>query len=195
MEIEFTKPFEQGVKMRKLTSVLAAAALTVFAASSHAADNIAAGLSSGSYTESGSYGGQTAQELFNGGWWSSGNFGTQWVQVDLGSSLSLSSIKYTITMAPNGSIWQNVYVSDTAIGSDWSLLTPIATFADAAGHNAEVITLNLSTSGRYVEIVANGGPSWTGLVDASITAVPEPTAYLMLLAGISLLGAIARRRA
>lgn len=177
-----------------MKKIIVAALLTIAAGASGvaSASSVAAGLPASSYSDSSHYFAYDAGALFNGGFWNSGNFGTQWAQVDLLSSQSLSSIDYVIAMSPNGNVWQNVYVSDTPIGDSWSSLTAVASFS-GAGVNGQAVSLPLSVTGRYVEIVANGGPSWTALANASVSAVPEPTAALLLLAGLTAMGAVRRR--
>ncbi|MTW31849.1 PEPxxWA-CTERM sorting domain-containing protein [Pseudoduganella danionis] len=63
-----------------------------------------------------------------------------------------------------------------------------------AGHNGDVLTQTINSSGRYVEILAYGGQSWTALSNVNVTAVPEPETYAMMLAGLALVGAISRRK-
>lgn len=59
-------------------------------------------------------------------------------------------------------------------------------------------TLNLGFNARYVQFSLNSnyGDSYTGLSEVKFftSAVPEPETYAMLLAGLGLLGAVARRR-
>lgn len=158
-----------------------------------ASTNVAAGLPSLSYSQSSTWGGHTAESLFNGGNWNAGAFGTQWVQVDLLSSQDISSVSYVLDMLPNGHVSQQIFVSDNAIGANWNSLTAASSF-DGAGAAGQPIVQNFAAHGRYLEIVANGGPSWTALSNATVTAVPEPDSIAMLLAGLGIVGAIARRR-
>lgn len=59
-------------------------------------------------------------------------------------------------------------------------------------------SLNLGFSARYVQFALNSnyGDSYTGLSEVKFftAAVPEPETYAMLLAGLGLMGAVARRR-
>ena len=59
-------------------------------------------------------------------------------------------------------------------------------------------TLNLGFNARYVQFALNSnyGDSYSGLSEVKFftSAVPEPETYAMFLAGLGLMGAIARRR-
>jgi len=54
---------------------------------------------------------------------------------------------------------------------------------------------SISTGSNYVKdpLLSNSGKQWA-LGNVTITAVPEPEAYAMLLAGLAFVGAVARRR-
>jgi hypothetical protein len=180
--------------MNQRVLAVAALALAAFTGAAHAGTNVAAGLSPDSYTQSATWLGQDANSFFNGANWVANNWGNQWVQVDLHNSLLVNSVSYLTVQLPDGHVSQSVYVSDHFIGDDWVNMTPVATF-DGITVNNTPETLNFAAvSGRYVEIVANGGQSWTALGNGVVTAVPEPTTYAMMLAGLGLLGFVARRR-
>jgi len=178
------------MKKSLLAGVVVAFAM---AANAHAATNIAANLSSDSYTQSSSWNGFTAATAFNNGAWNAGNFGYQWIQVDLGSVRDIASVQYTLNLLPNNNVVEKIFVSDSAIGHNWSGLTAAASFS-GFGSNGDIKDLAINASGRYVEIVAYGGQSWTALSKVSVTAVPEPETYAMLLGGLALVGAISRRK-
>ncbi|RZA04287.1 MAG: PEP-CTERM sorting domain-containing protein [Moraxellaceae bacterium] len=50
------------------------------------------------------------------------------------------------------------------------------------------------TSGRFLEIVANNGASWTALSDVNVnsTSVPEPSTFALV--GVGMFGLLAMRR-
>ncbi len=153
------------------------------------------GLSSASYSQSGEWNGFSAESAFNGGGWNSGNWGTQWVQVDMGSVQTIDWVSFVTGQLPNDVTWQNIYISDSAIGDSWSSLTAVAS---RSGFTVSGTFLQLDfapTAGRFLEIVANAGGSWTALNDikaGSSTSVPEPAAFALL--GIGLFGFVAARR-
>lgn len=180
-----------------MKKILLSAALLLAATQAGAAVSLADGLSAGSYSQSGAWGTDTAQSLFNGGSWNSGNFGTQWAQVDLGSSLGIGEISFLTNQYPSGVTSYSVYVSNSAIGSGYGSLTAVDSFSGPTSTGTP-ISFNFSTpvTGRYVEIVANGGQSWTALSQARVmAAVPEASTYGMLLLGLGLVGIVARRKA
>lgn len=176
-----------------MKKTLLAGLVALFAVTANAATNIAADLSAQSYTQSSTWGGFTAQTAFNGGSWNAGNHGYQWLQVDLGEVKHIASVQYTLALYPNSDVVQKIFVSDTAIGNNWSSLSPIASFS-GAGHHGDVLTQTINSSGRYVEILAYGGQSWTALSNVNVAAVPEPETYAMMLAGLAMVGALRRRQ-
>ncbi|WP_229633374.1 discoidin domain-containing protein [Duganella qianjiadongensis] len=177
----------------KKTLLAGVVALFAAAANANAAVNIAADLSAQSYTQSSTWNGYSAQSAFNGGGWNSGNFGYQWIQVDLGSVKNIASVQYALDLLPNNNVIEQVFVSNSAIGTNWTSLAPVATF-NGFGSNGDVLNQTLNTSGRYLQIVANGGQSWTALSNVNVAAVPEPETYAMMLAGLGLVAAISRRK-
>ena len=186
-------------------------ALFLFACSSasqaaHIISEFAADLSSGSYTSSAEYlpssGTYSAENAFNGtGYWNAGNYGTHWIQADMGSIETLTQLKITIAQAPNGSTSHQVYLSDTFIGDDYTSLTAIYSHSGYTTHGTLLDILLTPQSGRYLQIVSHGGPSWTALGDdqpridwtqASVSAVPVPAALFMFAP--ALLGFLGFRR-
>lgn len=183
--------------MKPFLSIALALALGGGALQANAAV-ISSGLDAGNYTQSSSWGGGPgAQSAFNGGDWNAGNWGTQWIQVDLGSVQSISGLQFKLDQAPAGVTWHQIFVSDTAIGFGWSGLSAVASRSGWSA-NGDLESFSFGATGRYVEIVANGGPSWTALGEAKVfgpdATVPEPASYLLALLGLGLAGVAAKRR-
>jgi len=170
------------------------AIVLVALASPASATSVAANLPSDSYSASSLASNSGAAAAFNGANWNAGNYGTQWVQVDLGKNYAINGVSLITDQLPDDVTWQQIYVSDTAIGGSWVDLTAVA------GHTGYTATGTLLTfdfsaiTGRYVEIVANGGASWTALGQITVSAVPEPSTYAMLLGGLAMLVWGVRRR-
>lgn len=151
-------------------------------------------LPSSSYSQSGVYNGYTAESAFNGGNWNSSNWGTQWLQVDMGSIQTIDWVSFITDQSPNDVTWHSIYISDNAIGSNWSSLTAVAS---RSGFTVAGTLLQLDfapTSGRFLEIVANNGASWTALSNVKVNSVTvvEPSAFA--LASFGLIGLLALRR-
>lgn len=182
--------------MKKI--ILSAALLLATAAAQASAPvSLADGLSAGSYSESGSWNGGTAQSLFNGGSWNAGAHGTQWAQVDLGNSFGIGEVSFTTNQVPDGFTWYSVYVSNSAIGYGYGSLSAAASVSGPTVSGTPIsFSFSTPVTGRYVEIVANGGPSWTAISNGKVlSAVPEASTYGMLLLGLGLIGVVARRKA
>jgi hypothetical protein len=163
-----------------------------------------------SYSADQAAGGTSAQSVFNGGYWNAGTWGTHWVQADMGASYTLSEVRLTVDVMPATTTSQWVFLSDTPIGWNYGALTPVIA---RSGYTTKFQTFDLSfapTAGRYLQIVSNGGGSWTALGDwssrsdwvdptsvappAVLSSVPEPETTALMLAGLSVLGFASQRR-
>lgn len=190
-----------GSDLRRAAWVtLALAALPAWAAP--VISPFAADLAPGSYSADVTYAGTSAQAAFNGtGVWNAGNYGTHWIQADMGSVHTLSELRLTIAVYPSTTTWQKFFLSDTPIGNLWTGMTPVAELLP----HATPTQFSLSTvsfaaaSGRYLQVVSNGGASWTALGDTSprldwvdvgsgpTSAVPEPGTAALAAAALALL--------
>ena len=185
--------------------VLIAALASASALAAPVISPFAANLSVSSYTADKTYAGTSAMAAFNGtGYWNAGSWGTFWIQADMGTSFVLSEVMLTIAQLPNGLTWHDVYLSDTPIGGTYTSLTPVVTHSGSTVHG-QILDLTFTpTAGRYLQIVSNGGSSWTALgaptpvvtwedTGAITPSVPEPETYALMLGGLALVAFASRR--
>ena len=95
-----------------------------------------------------------AESAFNGGFWNAGNFGDQWIQVDLLTSHLVSSVSFATNQEPNGVTSHSVFISDSPIGDDFGLLAPVASRNGFSVTGTQFTFAFSPSSGRYLEIVA-----------------------------------------
>lgn len=192
-----------------ILSLLATSSVCTKAVAAPVISPFAADLSVGSYSSDSTHPTTTVQSVFNGGYWNSGTWGTHWVQADMGTVQTLSQVILTIGLLPENVTWQNVYLSDTPIGYDWGSLTPVASRTGFTTTYQQFVLNFGATSGRYLQVVSNGGASWTAMGDpygrsnwtdagsgsagAGASQVPEPGSLALTL--VALGSAAAFRRA
>lgn len=195
--------------MNMIKSLAALFSITLLAATSaqaaYVVNPFAADLPSASYTTSSQYQSGMVESFFNGGYWNSGWWGTAWLQADMGVTRTLSEVRLLTDQMPYGVTNYAVYLSDTAIGNNYSSLIPVA-IQNMFTYDETLVDLEFApTAGRFLLILANGGPSWTALgggerinwvddtfVPGNGANLPEPSGLVLI--GLGLLGLIASRR-
>lgn len=114
--------------------------------------------------------GGSAQSVFNGGYWNSGNYGWHWVQADMGSAHTLSEVRFAVDVMPATNTVQYVFLSDSWIGDDWSNPNRHAV-ASRSGYTTKYenfdLVFNAPATGRYLLLASYGGASWTALGDGT----------------------------
>lgn len=131
----------------------------------------------------------------NQAWWTGS---AEEVIFDLGGDFYLESATlivdnnddYALFTSQNGSDWRSIWEIDAMSGSQNTGLESFQTS----------LLEQSWTSSSYLKIVATGGDGLYGVGELTVSgvgvlAVPEPETYAMFLAGIALVGAVARRRA
>ncbi|MBK7007107.1 MAG: PEP-CTERM sorting domain-containing protein [Burkholderiales bacterium] len=111
--------------------------------------------------------------------------------------MTLAWTESTRASEPNGgniSSGPDSFSFDLAFsGSTLSLATPVVTFASSGAYSP--LTSSLSTYSLPTTQSIHVGFSRMDSTDSyTIAAVPEPETYAMLLAGLGVMGAVARRR-
>ena len=125
------------------------------------------------------------------------NDSTQSVTINLGTSGNIGSVGALVDLVDRPVDPAKFQVKVSANGNTWQDWTGTATNADGL--------LSILGSGQNVQYIQYifGAPSWIHypgngesriLQVYAVAAVPEPETYAMLLAGLGLLGLVARRR-
>lgn len=192
--------------MKKLFT---AVALLTVAALSHASTNVALGatvsISGPDFGNSGSWGGSSPAPLSsvvdgvylpNGTQWNtgtvfwSGAYDADSVTITLAGTASVSSLTL---QADNNDDYLVRYL-DTA--DTWHSLTTISPHR-SWGMDMGYATLSSPVLAKAFSISAVGGDGYYSVSEFQangVMAVPEPETYAMLLAGLGVMGAVARRR-
>lgn len=110
------------------------------------------------------------------------SIGTEWLAV---SSLSMNIFSTTYTLADAAAPAEAAYFDGSFVGLSYSNLVGDPGFSMIAGYSA--------LSEAYIAYDTTQGNSGTGSVSFT-TPIPEPDTYAMMLAGLGLLGFMARRR-
>jgi len=157
--------------------------------------NITNGTLSINYTESGTQNGPSNGGIFGAGF-TMASGGTVKFDSDLHTWDSSAYDNFIVTMSHTGYIW-NTGVGPASWswgGSSWTDHV-LENYTTGPGGSDSI---SLAGGPTYVSLVLkttndNSYPSW-GSFHVSVSAVPEPETYAMLLAGLGLMGFVARRR-
>lgn len=111
------------------------------------------------------------------------------VEIDLGGSFQLSS--FTVE-ADNNDTYEIAYRS----GTTWQLAASVPFAFNFGGLQLRTIDLPAPVTADALRITATGGDNLYSVSELQAFAqpVPEPETYALMLAGLGLVGAIARRR-
>lgn len=201
------------MNLKRIFPVIALAVTAISSASALAADNIAWGKTtsaSSAYSISFASGkitdGRTTdagiESTDDWGFWLASGLAPQWVQVDLGSSYQISGI----ALFDTHNRWYNDRGTNEftlSISADEKTFSTIATsnFTSDQWHDQSALSIGpLAAVGRYVRlnVTSTYGDRGAGLAEMQVygvaAPVPEAETYAMLLAGLALMGGIARRR-
>jgi len=160
---------------------------------------VSQGLETSAYSASHSWSSYTPNFAFDGDYntlWNSGSYPTEWVEVDLGQSTSITEILLTVSQSPSpAETTHEIWTSSSSIGGDTSGATLSYTFTGSTS-DEDLLSAVFATSlsAQHVQIRTTRSPSWVGWDEIQIMAanpVPEPAVpepATMLLFGIGLAG-------
>lgn len=136
-------------------------------------------------------------------------YGNQWIDLSGDGNFGHSSITqtvsglvagtvYTLSFALGATSLHDAVVSVTAPGAAGTFTTFASGSSGGFSNVWTTYSLTFTASGSdtllFAAVPASGGPVSIGLDNITVTAVPEPSAYAMALAGLGALGFMARRR-
>jgi MYXO-CTERM domain-containing protein len=136
-------------------------------------------------------------------------YGNQWIDLTGDGNFGLSSVTqtigglvagtvYTLSFALGATNLHDAVVSVTAPGASGTFTTFASGSAGGFANVWNTYSLNFTAGASntltFTGVAASGGPTSIGLDNITVTAVPEPSAYAMALAGLGALGFMARRR-
>lgn len=161
------------------TTALAALLLAALPAAHAATQNY----SFNGMLESGLHAGQTFSGNFSFDDAALTNLDSEWLSV---SALSMSFLNHTYTLANAAAPVEVSYFNGTFVGLSYAVESSEPKFSLIAGYD------NAKQSFIAYDTAVPGG---SGAGSVIYAAVPEPESYALLLAGLGLVGTLARRRA
>ncbi|MFM6024769.1 MAG: Calx-beta domain-containing protein, partial [Dolichospermum sp.] len=112
--------------------------------------------------------------------WNSGNYASQWIEVDLGQEYYLYSIQLLIDQQPGGSTTHEVWVSNQSISNSYTGATLAKTFQGFTSAGWLESDFSNSTKGRYVQVKTVESPSWIAWLEIQILGEPLISASSVL---------------
>ncbi|MFM6339292.1 MAG: Calx-beta domain-containing protein, partial [Dolichospermum sp.] len=112
--------------------------------------------------------------------WNSGNYASQWIEVDLGQEYHLYSIQLLIAQLPGGSTTHEVWVSNQSISNSYTGATLAKTFQGFTSAGWLESDFSNSTKGRYVQVKTVESPSWIAWLEIQILGEPLISASSVL---------------
>ncbi|PWU22443.1 MAG: hypothetical protein C5B48_10045 [Candidatus Rokuibacteriota bacterium] len=106
-------------------------------------------------------------------YWNSGNFPPQWIEVDLGSPVSVGEVALSITQLPNGYTVHSVYGKLSAT-DPYTLLHVFA--GPTVDSQTLRTTLDTPFTARYIRIQSTTSPSWVAWREVGVYPAPTQAA-------------------
>jgi len=142
---------------------------------------VSVNLGDGAYSASGAYLKFTPPMAFDGNakpaftYWNSGDFPSQWVEVDLQRSYSVQRVNLIVAQRPDGETTHEVWASSQPIREDTESATRVITFDGFTKDRQWLMAwFTQPQTARYIQIRTIRSPSWVAWKEIQVVAVlPE----------------------